>query len=307
MISTTGPRRILFVTGMSGAGKKTALKALEDMGWETVDNLPLSLLERLLAAGLAEGSIDGQRPLALGIDGRTRGFDSAGLVQRARSLRAEGRDAGILFLDCNGAELARRYSATRSRHPLAQDRPIEDGIIHERGLLAPLRDAADDLIDTSDRTTNELQAMLRDRFGDSAGTGLTLTVISFGFSRGLPRDADLVFDMRFLRNPHWEPELRPKTGLDPAVGAYIAEDASYSDARTRIEELILTLLPRYEAEGKSYVTIAIGCTGGKHRSVHFAETLASRLRGAGFSPTVRHRDLTQQKSDTGESTVPGGG
>ncbi|MFZ5703899.1 MAG: RNase adapter RapZ [Pseudomonadota bacterium] len=301
------PRRILFVTGMSGAGKKTALKALEDMGWETVDNLPLSLLDRLIAAAPAEGSLDERRPLAIGIDSRTRDFDSRRLVRRAAALKAEGRDAGILFLDCSGAEIARRYSATRSRHPLAQDRPIEDGIVHERELLAPLRAAADELVDTSEISTNDLQASLRRSFGDATGTGTTLTVMSFGFSRGVPRDADLVFDMRFLRNPHWDPQLRPKTGLDPDVGAYIVEDPTYAEAKQRIEELLLLLLPRYEAEGKSYVTIAIGCTGGKHRSVHFAETLASRLRAAGFSPTVRHRDLTQQKSDVQESTVPGFG
>lgn len=305
MSRTSQPRRILFVTGMSGAGKKTALKALEDMGWETVDNLPLSLLDRLIAVSPAEGSIDERRPLAIGIDSRTRDFDSDRLVRRVAALKTEGRNAGILFLDCSGAEIARRYSATRSRHPLAQDRPIEDGIVHERELLAPLRAAADELIDTSEISTNDLQASLRRSFGDATGTGTTLTVMSFGFSRGVPRDADLLFDMRFLRNPHWDPELRPKTGLDPDVGAYIVEDPTYAEAKQRIEELLLLLLPRYEAEGKSYVTIAIGCTGGKHRSVHFAETLASRLRAAGFSPTVRHRDLTHQKSDVQENRVPG--
>ncbi|MGC6329036.1 RNase adapter RapZ [Rhizorhabdus sp. FW153] len=305
MSRTSLPRRILFVTGMSGAGKKTALKALEDMGWETVDNLPLSLLDRLIAVSPAEGSIDERRPLAIGIDSRTRDFDSNRLVRRVVALKTEGRDAGILFLDCSGAEIARRYSATRSRHPLAQDRPIEDGIVHERELLAPLRAAADELVDTSEVSTNDLQASLRRSLGDATGAGTTLTVMSFGFSRGVPRDADLLFDMRFLRNPHWDPQLRPKTGLDPDVGAYIVQDPTYAEAKQRIEDLLLLLLPRYEAEGKSYVTIAIGCTGGKHRSVHFAETLASRLREAGFSPTVRHRDLTHQKSDVQENGVPG--
>lgn len=301
------PRRILFVTGMSGAGKKTAMKALEDMGWETVDNLPLSLLDRLIATSPPGGSVDDERPLALGIDSRTRGFDAGRVVQRARSLRAAGRDASILFLECSGAELARRYSETRSRHPLAQDRQVEDGIAHERELLSPLRIAADELIDTTDHSTNDLQAHLRRLFSDSAATGTTLTILSFAFSRGVPRDADLMFDMRFLRNPHWVPELKPRTGLDPEVGAYIEGDPIYAEARTRIEALILLLLPRYEAEGKSYVTIAIGCTGGKHRSVHFAESLAIRLREAGFSPTVRHRELTQQKSGGQESEVPGAG
>ena len=307
MTKQSGPRRILFVTGMSGSGKKTALKALEDMGWETVDNLPVSLLDRLLAASPPEGSRDDERPLALGIDSRTRDFDPRRIIGRAQSLRDGGRDTSILFLDCSGAEITRRYSETRSRHPLARDRQIEDGITYERELLAPLRTAADDLIETTGRSSNELQAMLRERFGESGASGTTLTVMSFGFSRGVPRDADLLFDMRFLRNPHWVPTLKPRSGLDPDVAAYIADDPAYAEAKARIEDLILLLLPRYEAEGKNYVTIAIGCTGGKHRSVHFAESLASRLREAGFSPTVRHRDLTQPKSDDGESPLPGTG
>lgn len=305
MTRSTGPRRILFVTGMSGSGKKTALRALEDMGWETVDNLPVSLLDRLLAASPPEGSNDDQRPLALGIDSRTRDFDSRQIVRRARSLREGGRDTAILFMDCSGAELTRRYSETRARHPLAQDRQIEDGIAYERELLAPLREAADELIDTTGWATNELQALLRDRFGDSARRGTTLTVMSFAFARGVPREADLMFDMRFLRNPHWDPQLKPRTGLDPEVAAYIAADPAYEEAKSRIEQLLFLLLPRYEADGKNYVTVAIGCTGGKHRSVHFAEMLASRLRGAGFSPTVRHRDLTQTKWSGRESTLPG--
>jgi UPF0042 nucleotide-binding protein len=303
-----GPQKILFVTGMSGAGKLTTLKTFEDMGWETVDNLPLSLLDQLLAAAPPEGATDSNRPLAIGIDSRTRDFDCDLVVRRVRSLRdSEGRDAGILFLDCSGVEIARRYSATRSLHPLALDRPIEDGITHVRELLAPLREAADHLIETTGRTTNDLQALLRLRFGDSGQHGSMLTVMSFAFSRGVPRDADLMFDMRFLRNPHWDPLLRPKTGLDADVGAYIAADPIYAEARRRIEDLILLLLPRYEGEGKSYVTIAIGCTGGKHRSVHIAEWLAGRLRDAGFSPTLQHRDLTLEISGAEESIVPGVG
>lgn len=303
-----GPRNILFVTGMSGAGKKTALKTLEDMGWETVDNLPLSLLDRLLVTTPPEGTTDSDRPLAIGIDSRTRGFDCDRIIRRAHSLReADGRDASILFLDCSGVEIARRYSATRSRHPLALDRPIEDAITYERELLAPLREAADQLIDTSSQTTNDLQATMRMRFGDSEHHGSTLAVMSFAFSRGVPRDADLMFDMRFLRNPHWDAGLRPKTGLDPDVGAYIAADPVYPEALRRIEELILLLLPRYEAEGKSYVTIAIGCTGGKHRSVHVSEWLAARLREAGFSPTLRHRDLMLDISDAAGARVTGAG
>jgi UPF0042 nucleotide-binding protein len=301
----TGPSKILFVTGMSGSGKKTALKTFEDMGWETVDNLPLSLLDQLLSAPPPEGAADEHRPIAIGIDSRTRDFDIDHILRKVRLLRgADGRDAGILFLDASGAELARRYSETRSRHPLALDRPIEDGITHERELLAPLREAADHLIETTGRTTNDLQALLRLRFGDQGAQGASLTVMSFAFSRGVPRDADLVFDVRYLRNPHWDPALRPKTGLEPEVGAYIMADPIYAEARRRIEDLLLLLLPRYEAEGKSYVTIAFGCTGGKHRSVHMAESIAVRLREAGFSPTLRHRDLSPKKSGAAESAMP---
>ncbi len=308
MTAPSVPARILFVTGMSGSGKKTALKTFEDMGWETVDNLPLSLLDRLLVASLPEGAGDSARPLAIGIDSRTRDFDCGRIIGRVQSLRArDGRDAGILFLDCSGAEIARRYSETRSRHPLALDRPIEDGITHERELMAPLREAADHLIETTGRTSNDLQGLLRLQFGDSGQPGSMLTVMSFAFSRGVPRDADLMFDVRYLRNPHWDPLLRPMTGLTAQVGAYIAADPIYAESRARIEDLLLLLLPRYETEGKSYVTIAIGCTGGKHRSVHMAEMVAARLRAAGFSPTLRHRDLTPNKSGATEGAVSGTG
>ncbi len=285
------PSRILLVTGMSGAGKTTALKTFEDLGWEVVDNLPLPLLDRLLGTPAAEGAPEGERPLALGVDSRTRGFDSARIVSRIHTLRAQGHDVATLFLDCAGPELAQRFSATRRRHPLALDRPAADGIARERELMAPLRREAEHVIDTSETTTNGLQHELRTRFEDAGSAATTVAVMSFGFSRGVPRNADLVLDMRFLRNPHWDDRLRPQTGLEPAVGAYIAEDPAYAEALERIEALLLLLLPRYAEEGKSYVTVAFGCTGGRHRSVHVAERVAERLRGAGFSPTVTHRDL----------------
>jgi len=294
----TQPKRILLVTGLSGAGRTTVLKTLEDIGWETVDNLPLTLVDRLLSSPLPEGAPDGERPLAIGIDSRTRGFDAATILRRMAKLsQDQGHAIEIVFLDCSGAELARRFSATRRRHPLGLDRPVEDGIARERELLKPLRDAADHLIDTSDTTSNALQQDVRQRFGDSEGAAPTLAVMSFGYARGLPRNADLVFDMRFLRNPHWVPELRPGTGLDKAVADYVAADPAYADALTRIEDLLLLLLPRYHGEGKSYVTVAFGCTGGRHRSVHVAERIAKRLRAGGFSPTILHRDLMQRPSD----------
>lgn len=301
MTDISRPDRILIVTGMSGAGKSTAMNTLEDLGWEAVENLPLGLLDRLLGTPAAAGAGDHDRPLVLGIDSRTRGFDARGIVVRLASLRQRhGRDIAMLFLDCATAELERRFSETRRRHPLALDRPAIDGIIRERELLDPLRQSAEHLIDTTDLTSNGLQQIVRARFGDRLSRSPSISVMSFGYARGLPRNADLVFDMRFLSNPHWDPVLRPGTGLDPAVIEHIARDEAYDDIIPRIEELILALLPRYAAEGKSYVTIAFGCTGGKHRSVHVAERIASRLRGAGISPSVSHRDIPPGAADVAE-------
>jgi UPF0042 nucleotide-binding protein len=292
-------KEILLVTGLSGAGKSTVLKTLEDLGWETVDNLPLMLLDRLLSSPPAEGAEDDERPLALGIGARTRDFDPERIVKRIKKLRDDhGYDIGTLFLDCGGAELERRYSETRRRHPLALDRPASDGIARERELLAPLRRWANRLIDTTDLTSNDLAQQVRQTFGGDGLGEPALAVMSFGFARGVPRNADLMFDMRFLRNPHWVDELRPGTGLDDDVSAYIAEDPAYEAAMKQIEDLLLLLLPRYRAEGKSYVTMAFGCTGGRHRSVHVAERIARRLRNEGFSPTVTHRDLGAAPQDS---------
>ncbi len=293
------PTRILLITGMSGAGKSTALDTLEDLGWEVVDNLPLVLLNRLLATDLPQGTSDA-RPLAFGIDSRTRGFDADAIVARIKTMRDDGARIATLFLDSGGAELERRYSETRRRHPLALDRPAADGIARERELLAPLRRWADHVIDTTSFASNQLKADIRARFGDAETSGPTLSVMSFGFSRGVPRNADLMFDMRFLRNPHWVDELRPMSGLDQPVSDYIQDDPVYADITNRIEELLIRLIPRYQAEGKSYVCIAFGCTGGRHRSVHMAERVARRLRNAAFSPTVMHRDLASHPDDLTE-------
>jgi len=293
------PTRILLITGMSGAGKSTALDTLEDLGWEVVDNLPLVLLNRLLATDLPQGTSDA-RPLAFGIDSRTRGFDADAIVARIKTMRDDGARIATLFLDSGGAELERRYSETRRRHPLALDRPAADGIARERELLAPLRRWADHVIDTTSFASNQLKADIRARFGDAETSGPTLSVMSFGFSRGVPRNADLMFDMRFLRNPHWVDELRPMSGLDQPVSDYIQDDPAYADVTNRIEELLIRLIPRYQAEGKSYVCIAFGCTGGRHRSVHMAERIARRLRNAAFSPTVTHRDLASHPDDLTE-------
>ena len=283
---------------MSGAGKSTVLKTLEDLGWEVVDNLPLRLLGRLLEPGRGPDPVEAARPLAIGLGTTTRDFDPARVIGRVRELASRTDvEIGTLFLDCAGAELERRYAETRRRHPLADDRPAADGIARERELLAPLRDWANRLIDTTALSAHALAGQVRASFGGEADAPV-LSVTSFGFSRGLPRNADLVFDMRFLRNPHWVPALRPGTGLDADVAAYVAADPAYEEAVGRIEALIGLLLPRYRAEGKSYVTVAIGCTGGRHRSVHVAERIGGFLRRHGFSPTVTHRDLRAAPQDS---------
>jgi len=302
---TREPNHILLVTGMSGAGKSTVLRTLEDLGWETVDNLPLLLLDRLLATPLSVGSEHGQdakrslRPLAVGLGAQTRDFEPEKIVQRIKMLgEKHGHDIGTLFLDCAGSELERRYSETRRRHPLALDRPAGDGIARERELLAPLRRWSNRLIDTTKLTANQLAQQIRDTFSRERSGEPTLAIMSFGFSRGVPSNADFVLDMRFLRNPHWVNDLRPSTGLDASVRDYVAADPAFAPAMSTIQTLLGQLLPRFRAEGKSYVTIAFGCTGGRHRSVFVAESMAERLRDAGFSPTVSHRDLAAAPQDS---------
>ena len=245
-------------------------------------------------------------PLAIGIDSRTRGFDATAIVERIKMLEAEhGLKIETLFLECGDQELERRFSETRRRHPLAQDRPAQHGIAREREIMLPLRRWAEHVIDTTDSSVHDLRQEVRSRFGGDSDGEMTVTVASFGYARGVLRNADLVFDMRFLRNPHWDEQLRPQTGLDGPVIDYIAEDSVYDEALTRIEELILLLLPRYKAEGKAYITLAFGCTGGRHRSVHVAERIAERLHGEGFSPTVAHRDLASIPADGVEGAAAG--
>jgi UPF0042 nucleotide-binding protein len=240
-------------------------------------------------------------PLAIGFDSRTRGFVPADIIALVKDL-SERDDVALtfLFLDCSGSELERRYNETRRRHPMADGRPVMEGIAAERELLEPLRRWAEVMIDTSAMTSNDLQGQVRKLFGAGEGEGeaaMTLTLSSFGFARGMPPLADLVFDMRFLDNPHWVPGLKELTGQDAPVGEHIERDPAFADVFARIRDLLLVLLPRYQAQGKPYVHVAFGCTGGRHRSVYTAERMAESLRAAGFSPTVRHRNLGSRAAD----------
>jgi len=286
-------RRVLLVTGMSGAGKTSALKALEDLGYEAVDNLPLSLLGNLVLPG--QYTLDARefhRALAVGIDIRTRDFVAEAFAGEIERLRADDELAvEVLFLDCDDDELTRRYAETRHRHPLAVDRPIQDGIAHERQLLAPARASSDIVIDTSRLPLGDLKRLLDGHFGLGDKPALAVFVTSFSFRQGIPREADLVFDVRFLANPHYDPALRPLTGRDAAVAEFIAADADFAGFFGNLCRLVGPLLPRYAAEGKSYLTIAIGCTGGRHRSVFVAERLAVWLSEQGIGVHLGHREL----------------
>jgi UPF0042 nucleotide-binding protein len=285
------PPRLLLVTGMSGAGKSTVLDALEDMGWDVVDNLPADLLESFVRGDSQCRTVSA----AVGMDGRSRGFDPEHLPAQLHAI--EGVKPEILSLDCADAELIRRYDETRRRHPLAPDRPAEDGIARERRLTFPLRSAADEVLDTTDLTPHQLRDELRLRYGGDSDRPV-VTVSSFAFARGIARTADLVFDLRFVPNPHWIDELRPLSGQDAPVRDYLAGLPEWTEALDRIEALLIDWIPRYWAADKSYVTVAFGCTGGRHRSVAAAVEIAERLRRAGFVPNVRHRDLASPPSDT---------
>jgi UPF0042 nucleotide-binding protein len=285
-------RHIILVTGLAGAGRLTALKCLEDIGYEAVDNMPLDLIPHLVA-GLGQASLPAMsKPIALGIDSRTSGFSSDGFIALVRQLKSDKRfRVTLVFLDCEDEVLRRRYTETRRRHPLAQDRPVGDGILRERQLMRPVRSEADLVLDTSDTAIGDLKGMLAGHFGLATQPDLALTILSFSYKQGLPREADLVFDVRFLENPYYDPALRPLSGEDAAVGRAIEADPAFPGFFAALTSLLWPLLPGYEGEGKSYLTIAIGCTGGRHRSVFVAGKLADWLRERGRSVTLRHRDV----------------
>ncbi|PCI38967.1 MAG: RNase adapter RapZ [Rhodospirillaceae bacterium] len=282
-------RLMVLVTGMSGAGKTTVLKAFEDLGFEALDNIPLSLL-----GNIVHSDSDGEAtPLAVGVDIRTRDFEAKALIECIGRLRKRpGLRIKILFVDCEDEELLRRYTATRHRHPLAVDRPILDGITLERGLVSPLVGLVDLYLDTTGRSPYDAKGFLAHNFdADKNPRSMAVMVTSFSYRHGIPRDADLMFDVRFLRNPHYDPALKPKDGRAPEVQAYIRDDPLFEGFIDNLINLLSPLVPRYEDEGKSYLTLAIGCTGGKHRSVFVAETLSKWLKKSMNNVRLVHRDL----------------
>lgn len=282
-------KRLVLVTGPSGAGRTTAIRALEDMGYEAIDNLPLSLLPRLLDGDAPD------TPLALGIDVRNRDFSTTALIEAIDSMGASvSVPMQVLYLDCRADILQRRFSETRRRHPLAPAEDPDMGIAREFDLLGPIRARADVLIDTSEMSPHDLRAELGHWFGPRAQGRLAVTVQSFSYKRGLPRGLDMVLDCRFLRNPYWDATLRDFDGRDPKVQDFVAEDARFAAFRARVIELVELLLPAYEAEGKAYLAIGFGCTGGQHRSVSMAETLAAALAETGWQVSIRHRELERR-------------
>jgi len=298
---TPASLRVVLVSGLSGSGKATILRALEDLGYEAVDNPPLPLVESLLSRSERGRTIG----IAIGIDARTRGFDAAAVLETLALLRRNPALApSLVFAEADLPVLLRRFTESRRRHPLARGGNVADGIEVERAVTAPLREAADLVVDTSDTTPAALRQLIGGHFGGGAGTGLAVAVVSFAYAAGLPREADLVFDVRFLRNPHYVAALSPLTGRDPDVGAYIDADPDFPAFFSRICDLLTLLLPRYRQEGKSYVTIAVGCTGGRHRSVHVAERLGEVLGKAGWRVETTHRELARQRRPVPEDALP---
>ena len=283
------PAEVVLVSGPSGAGRSTAINVLEDLGFEAIDNLPLSLIPRLL---------DGPplpRPVALGVDVRNRDFSSEGLMElvdalhRKASVRCE-----LLYLDCDTDTLLRRFSETRRRHPLSPEDPPQVGLQREMELLAPIRERADVLIDTSALTPHQLRAEIARWFAPPSGQPMAVQVQSFSYKRGLPRGVDMVFDCRFLANPHWQPDLRARDGRDADVVAHVEADPRFAPFFARVHDLLASLLDAYVDEGKSSLTVAFGCTGGKHRSVAMAEKMARTLAEQGWRVSKRHRELERQ-------------
>jgi RNase adapter protein RapZ len=280
-------KELVIVTGVSGSGKASALKAFEDLGFHAVDNLPLELLPDF--ARLVKKSAEVERA-AIVVDVR-EGATLDRLPEILKSVKTL-LSTRVVFLDAHDAVLVRRYSETRRPHPLGGSETVSRSIVEERQLLDPIRNVADTLIDTSNFNVHELRAQIVDRFGlEKVTRKLLVSCLSFGFKNGIPLDADMVFDVRFLPNPHFVPEFRKKTGQDPKVAAYIRGFPQTVEFLDRVTELMLYLLPHYVEEGKSYLTVAFGCTGGQHRSVMMAEEIGRRLTKAGYEVKALHRDM----------------
>jgi UPF0042 nucleotide-binding protein len=286
---------VVLVSGLSGAGKASILRALEDLGFEAVDNPPLHLIEGLVSATESGAA----RKLAVGVDARSRGFDAEEVLATLARLRQNpGLRPELVYAWADAGMLLRRYTETRRRHPLAPNGRVIDGVTAEQALTAALHEAADLVIDTTDLPLPALRRLIEDRYGlDAKGSeegGVSISLLSFAFPAGLPREADMVFDARFLRNPHYVSALKSRTGLDPEVGAYVEADPDYPAFFAKLVDLLGLLLPRFVQEGKKYVTIAVGCTGGRHRSVYIVEGLASRLTETGWRVTTTHRELARE-------------
>ena len=282
-------QRVVLITGPSGAGRSTAINVLEDLGFEVIDNLPISLVPRLL---------DGphyDRPLALGLDIRNRDFSPARVSGLMDQLQGNADiEASLLFVDANVSTLIRRYSETRRRHPLTPGDTPQRGIEQEIALLAPLKSRADVLIDTSELSPHALRDEISTWFARGAAGKMAITVTSFSYKRGLPRGADIVWDCRFLNNPHWQEDLRAKTGEDPDVAAYVEADPRFEGFMARLVDNCDFLLPAFREEGKTHLAIALGCTGGRHRSVSVAEQLGQTLANKGWEVSIRHREMERQ-------------
>jgi UPF0042 nucleotide-binding protein len=281
--------RLVLVTGPSGAGRSTAIHALEDLGYEVIDNLPLSLVPRLIEGPPLA------RPIALGLDARNRDFNATALIELIDLLTRDPRvTPEFLYLDCSSTELIRRYNQTRRRHPLARNETPTEGISREIDLLAPIRVRADQLIDTTEMTPHDLKAEIARWFDRSPTARLAVSLQSFSYKRGLPRGVDMIFDCRFLSNPHWVPGLRDRDGRDPAVAAHVEADPNFATFFQKLQDLVEMLLPAQLDEGKAYLAIGFGCTGGQHRSVAVAEKLAKVLAEAGWPVSKRHRELERR-------------
>ncbi|MCM2270384.1 MAG: RNase adapter RapZ [Thermoanaerobaculia bacterium] len=287
--------KLVLVTGLSGSGKSTVANCLEDLGYFVADNLPLALLEQFLADPQAHSG--GRDRIAVVADLRCAGFD-AEAPRLWQEIDRRRLSPMLVFLDSSEPALVRRFSESRRPHPLGSEMPIAAAISRERELLAELRDMADRVLDTSEWSTHEMRSLVYREFGRESGhlPEMTVSVVSFGFKHGLPNGADLVFDVRFLNNPYYVDELRGRTGLEEPVIEFLAAQPDFGELLTRLDEMVGFLLPRYRQENRAYLTLAIGCTGGQHRSVAVAERLADRLRARGWEVGVRHRELEKGRS-----------